>query len=62
MQRLLEAHTWYDLALLEGLHEAVHLLLCQEQVHIVLRGGEKKIQCKYRLYSNTPEAEEKIHQ
>lgn len=29
--------TWYDLALLEGLHEAVHLLLRQEQIQIILQ-------------------------
>ena len=38
-----EVRTRDDLALLEGLHEAVHLLFSEKQVHIILRGIEKKI-------------------
>lgn len=28
--------TWDDLALLKGLHEAIHLFLCKEKIQIVL--------------------------
>ena len=32
-----DTQTWYDLALFEGLHETVHLLLCEKQVDVVLQ-------------------------
>lgn len=35
--------TWDDLALPQGLHQAVHLLLCQQEVEVVLEGKAGRV-------------------
>lgn len=35
--------TWDDLALPQGLHQAVHLFLCQQEVEVVLEGKAGKV-------------------
>lgn len=35
-------HTWNDLAVPQGLHQAVHLFLCQQQIEVVLGWGAEQ--------------------